>query len=458
MSSLIQPLTFTGVSQYSSDLQSILSRAVQLASLPGLQLQNQQTNIQQEQTLATNLESAMSGLTGAVTALGAMGTSKALAATSSNTSLVTATATGATSPATYTISNITSVARAASESSLTAYTDATTQAVSTTGTLQLTVGSTNYTLTLGSGQNNLTGLQNAINTSGAPVTATILTASSGDYLSVSANNPGATTLKLADDPTGANTQLLTATNQGANSVFQFNGVNVSTPSTQINTLVPGLTFSIAGTTTPGQTVSISLASDPTQISSALQNLVTAYNAVATQVSAQTGTGAGLLVGNSIIGQARQAMLNLVSYYNPSGSIHSLADLGITMSNTGQMSFSPTNVNALSNSQITDAFSFLGSATTGLGALQSQFTALSDPVSGTIAAQQTQFTATNLRLTDQIAAITDRVNILQSTLTTQMAAADSALAALHSQQSILTSSIQSLQYSTYGQQILSSQGL
>jgi flagellar hook-associated protein 2 len=456
-SSLISPLTFTGVSQFSSDFQSILTRAVQLASLPAQQLQNQQADLQQEQTDISSLGSSVTGLTSSLQALAQLGTSKALTASSTDSSVVTATATGATSAANYTITNVTSVAHAASESSVKSY--ASTDPVSTTGNLQLTIGSKQYQITLGSGQNNLNGLQSAINNLNAGVSATVLTTSSGAYLSVSANSPGATTLQLADDPTGANTQLLTDTNQGADSVFELNGLQVSEPATNINNLIPGITLSINGTTSPSQTVSVSLSPDPSQLSSALQNLVSAYNSLASSVATQSGTGGGSLTGNPIITGLRQSMLNLVSYTSGSGSIHSLADLGISLSTTGQMSFDPTQLNSLSDSQLNDAFSFLGSATTGFGGtMAAQFTQISDPVSGTIAVQEAQFVKENSSLSDQIAADNDRVNIMQTALQSQLEAADAAAAALQSQQAMLTSNINALNYTTYGQSTLTNQGL
>jgi len=173
--SLIQPLTITGVSQYSSDLQSILTRAVQLASLPAQQLQNQQTDLGQEQTLASSLSSAVANIATDMGTLADLGSSKGLVASSTDSSLVSATATGATAPASYTISNITSVASAASESSLQSYSS--TQAVSANGSLQLNIGTQQIPISLGSGKNNLQGLSDAINASGAPVTATVLTTS-----------------------------------------------------------------------------------------------------------------------------------------------------------------------------------------------------------------------------------------------------------------------------------------
>jgi len=46
-----------------------------------------------------------------------------------------------------------------------------------------------------------------------------------------------------------------------------------------NDLVQGITFNILGTTIGAQTVNVSLATDRSKISSALQNVVDNYNAV-----------------------------------------------------------------------------------------------------------------------------------------------------------------------------------
>ena len=46
--------------------------------------------------------------------------------------------------------------------------------------------------------------------------------------------------------------------------------------------------------------------------------------------------------------------------NSSSTIRSLSDLGVTFNDTGQMSFDTSTFNALSDTQISDAFKFLGS--------------------------------------------------------------------------------------------------
>ena len=458
LTSLFQPITFSGVSQYSSDFQSILNRAQSIADLPLQILQIQQTNLQQELSSANTFGSAVSGLTSAVQALGTLGT-KGLAANSSDSALVTAQATGATANATYNITNITSVAKAASESSLQGFADTTTTAASSTGSLNLVVGATTTPITLGSGQNNLNGLKNAINNANAGVTAQILTTANGDFLSISANSPGSNPISLVDDPTGAATQLLTSQNPGANTTFQLNGVPVSEPSTTINNVVPGITFTIQGTTQPNQTVAISLAPDSNQLAQDLQSLVSAYNAVGQQVDSQVGKNAGGLSGSPLVWQTRSAMQHLVNYYDSSNSsIHSLADLGISLDQTGTMSLDPNAISSLNASQITAAFQFLGSANTGFGAQASNLDAISDPVTGAV---HSLITSDNTRLntlTNQMGVLSDTIMRNLTTLQTQLEKADSAAAQLASQQSLLTSNIAALNYTTYGQSTLSNQGL
>src|SRR5262249_40213843 len=156
-------------------------------------------------------------LASSLSSLGTLSASKSLAAASSDSSKVTATNISAASAAVYTISDITSISKAAAETSVTGYPESGTDPVSTTGLADLVVGSNTYHLDI-TGNNTLAGLRDAINGEHAGVTATILTTGTGanpNYLSVTANTAGKTTLKLTDAPTGTPAELLTSNNQGA---------------------------------------------------------------------------------------------------------------------------------------------------------------------------------------------------------------------------------------------------
>src|SRR5262249_28055355 len=150
--------SFTGISNYSSDFQAILARSDAIAQIPITALQNSESNnLSQKQALIA-INPVVASLGSAVASLGTIASGQALSASSSDSSVVSVVNTGATAPANYTISNIT-MATAASETSLTSYSDATTSPVWIPGqnSFILTAGSNTYSLNL-AGNNNLTGL------------------------------------------------------------------------------------------------------------------------------------------------------------------------------------------------------------------------------------------------------------------------------------------------------------
>jgi len=456
----LTPLTFTGVSQFSSDFQTILNRAVSIAQVPITALQNQQADILQEKQLTTGLSSAVADLATSVTNLGNIGANQAVTFSSSDSSKVIVDDMTATTPTTYTITDITSLAQAASESTRSGYADATSAPVASSGSVQLMVGgqAVGDPITMDAAHNNLTALRDAINAiPNSGVTATILSTGTGAtpyYLSISATATGQNAIQLMD----GSTNLLTSSNPGADADFYFNGAHVTRSSNTIEGLVTGLTFTIAGETTGNQAVTISASSQPDTLANALQDFVTKYNAVTQLLNAQIGPNAGMLSGNPLIVGIQSALRGLLNYYDPTGTIKSLADLGIEMDEKGNMSFNQSTTgpdqspfDSLSSSQIAAAFSFLGSATSGFGQLASTLTQYSDPVTGAIKMQQDQYDTTDTNITTQINTLTDQANQMQQTLSAELQSADAQLAEMESQQQVLTSSIQGLNFSSYGYQ-------
>ena len=243
----IAPLTFTGVSSFSEDFQAILSRGETVASLPLRALQNEKSDLLQRKTLSSALQGVVGNFTSALENLSGIGDARAINGSSSS-SKVSINSVTATIPAQYTISEITSIASAASETSLHGY--GASDAVSITGTVRLTLGSNTYDIVLAPAKNNLAGLRDAINKLGAAVTASVMTTGSGatpNYLVLSASASGATTLSLTDDPEGAATALVTNANQGSNAEFVLNGVPVSKSTNSINDVVSGVAFTINAT-------------------------------------------------------------------------------------------------------------------------------------------------------------------------------------------------------------------
>jgi flagellar hook-associated protein 2 len=452
--SLFTPVTLNSVSQYSSDLQSILNRAVQIAQIPVQRLQNRDSTVLQQKSLLVGLQSDVAALSGSLQSLGKLAANQALTASSSNTAAVRVANTGATTPASYVINSITSPATAAGETSLSSYADSSSTPVSSTGGMELVFGSKTYDFTLVT--NNLVTLRDTINSLGAGVTASILTTSGGNYLSVSANATGATSLQLIDDPVsagnpgGTNTQWLTSTNQGTNAVFKLDGITVSEAGNTIADVVPGVTFTITqASNTP---TTLSLQSDPSQLSSALQDFAAKYNQLQSDLRQEEGPAAGQLVGDTVVTQLQSALRQIAAYTSPGGSVQSLADLGLEFDQNGTLSFNQATFDQLTDSQVSDAFKFIGSATSGLGGFSATLQQFSDPITGLITAEQNGLTTEDQTIQQQISTLTTRLNTMQSNLASQLQTADSLIADLQNQQATLNSSILGLNYVLYGKNI------
>jgi flagellar hook-associated protein 2 len=445
--------------QYATDFQAILNKAVQTAEVPLTQLQTQDTAVLSQETALGSLQSAVAAVTSSLTTLGVDGATGALSASSSNDSAVTATDSGATAAASYTINSVTSAASAASETSLTGYGNSSTTPITTgtvnAGAMQLMVGTKQYDFTLSSANNNLSGLANQINGLGAGVTASILTTSSGDYLSLQANSTGNAPLTLSDQSnlsvgtTAVGQDLITNTNPGSDAVFYLNGIKIDQASNAVNNVISGLTFNIVAPTKTATT--LTLASDPTQLTNDLQTFVSNYNSLVTAVQAQVGGSNGALIGDNSINQLQQAMQHVASYFSSTtGSVQSLSDLGITFNSTnGQATFDPAVAGGMSSSRLTDALKFVGSTSTGLGGFSATFDGFSDPVTGLIQTEITSDKASDSNLQTQIDTTTNQINTMQAGLATQIEQADALESSYESQQSELTASLQGLDLVLYG---------
>lgn len=446
-------LVFTGISRFSSDFQTILSRALSISSIPVRQLQNEQSNLIGKKQLLSDLRTSVGTLASTVASLGTLGASKSITAISSNSARVSVQVNGANQTGTHTITDITSIAKAATETSITGFATADAGTVSGSGDLQLVVGTQTYNKTaIPAGENNLTAVRDWINGLGASVTASVLNTGSGPtpyYLSISSNTSGAKALQLRTTVDDAGSNILTATNQGADAVFKLDGIAVTRPDNVASDIISGITFTILSKTDVAESITLTMASDRSKLATALQSFASNYNDVAAKINAQIGKTAGLLTGDTTIRQTQTALREITGYRTSSGAIRNLADLGISFDSAGKASFDSAKIYGLSDSNLSAGLTFLGSATTGLGGLSTKLTQISDPVTGLIKKQQDQMDTADARISKQVDDLNARIDYSQKTLASRLQAADALLAKLESQQTVLDASLKSLDLLLFG---------
>jgi len=426
---------FTGSSRYSSDLQQVLTRAVKIASLPLNLLNNQLSTLQSRSSALDSLDGKFSSLLSAVQGISTAADSTT--ASVSDTDVVAAHSDPAALPGTYSIHVVSQGAptRAMSLGTLPTVTDPNTQSITTSSSLTLTVGGTPVTITLTN--TTLSALADAINASGANVTANIInlgSPSAPNYkLSLQTTKLGNIAIQLND----GSQDLLSTLSTGSEAQYQVNGqpaTPISSDSRTV-TIAPGLTVDLLQS---GDADVVVAQSSSAQVN-ALSAFVTAYNASVDELTANRGQGGGALVGDPIISTLAQSLRSLAGFTGGSGAAQNLTDLGLTFDKAGKLSFDQTVFESVAAAHPNDVAAFLGSPTAG-GFLKSAIDTLNgleDPINGIIettrASAQTQIDHQNQRIEDE----QSRIDALTKDLTGRMAAADALIASLEQQVNYFT---------------------
>jgi flagellar hook-associated protein 2 len=438
----LQLASFNGTSQYAADIQQAINHAVTAASIPLTELSNNLTALQGQQSALSTLEGDFTSIQTAIQSLSSA-SAGSLSASGSNNDVATVSmnSSGAVGSGTYTLNVISPGAQTITLSDAgSKVTDPTSSSISSSGSFTLTVNGKNTTITPAS--NTLDDLTQAINSANAGVSAVIVnvgSSSSPDYrLSLQSTELGGDTIQL----TGGSQPLLETLSTGSDATYQVDGqpappaAPISSTSSTI-TIAPGLTARLLQV---GQTT-ITVAPDPSAAENALSAFATAYNQTLSDLGANHGTSGGALTGQPIVFQLQQSLEDILQYSGGGGSVKSLTDLGLTFSQSGQLTFNSSTFASIEASDPTDVANFLGSSSgtgTGfLGAATNALNGLTDPATGlfttTNKSYQSQITKDNSEISDTATRITN----MQNTLVEQMSQADAAIATLEAQASELT---------------------
>jgi flagellar hook-associated protein 2 len=436
MSSSIAPI-FTGISSYASDLQSVINRAVGIASLPLQQLQSQLQGMNDETSALNGLDSKFSALQTAVAGLAsALGPSSFSGTSSAPDAVSVSVSTGAMEGSyTVEVSSIGSYSTSISGASLPAVADPASSSISSSTAYTLTVDGHTYSLSpQGSG---LTDLAQAINASSAGVQASLVNTGNSDApsyrLVLRSARLGPVSIQLND----GSQDLLDTLNTGALASYKVNGLGAAIESdSRAVTLAPGVTVNLKQPTASGETVAVDVSRNLDALSSAVSSLVDAYNAAVDAVDQQTGPSAGALSGQSIVYSLYRSLRQINTYSANSSLITSLAGMGVTLDKHGKLSF---DAKQFSTDSVAALQAFMGSPAGG-GFLKAATDSLNGVEDSTTGSVKSAIKLVQDEITRQNGLITEnqrRINDLQANLAQQMAAADALLASLESQKSYIT---------------------
>jgi flagellar hook-associated protein 2 len=259
-----------------------------------------------------------------------------------------------------------------------------------------------------------------INSGTYGVTASVVTDSQGSRL------------VLASKTSGANGNLTVSSSSttftsaaGVDAQLTVDGVPVDSSTNTVTGAISGVTLSL-GSADPKTSVLISVQSDTTQASDAIQSFVTAYNAVIGSINSQytadpTTGNEGVLAGDSMLRTLQSQLLGMVSTpTSAAGPYVNLQSMGIEMQNDGTLQINASALSTALSSNFSDVQSFFQSTSpVGWGqAASTQLQQLTDPTLGPVAADISGLNQTNQGLTDQINDFEVLMTSTQQQLTTQ----------------------------------------
>ena len=263
-----------------------------------------------------------------------------------------------------------------------------------------------------SSTNTLTGLASYINNQkNLGVTASVVTTAAGASLAlVPQNSSVAGVITISNDTTGSGNGMgfpssynpasppaengmgFTDAVDGADAALTVDGIPVDSASNTVTGVIPGLTLTLSGLTSSGETntpVTLQISPNLTPIGTDINTFVSAWNTLIAAVNAgiqtNSSTGAaGALSGDTSVDFVQQQLLSAISssMSGNNGAVN-LQSIGIQMQDDGTLTVDSTTLNsALQNNFAAVQNLFQG--TSGVGqSIQKSLTALTSPATGAL---------------------------------------------------------------------------
>lgn|GEM_PF-720411 len=242
------------------------------------------------------------------------------------------------------------------------------------------------TINIAPGQNTLSAIKDAINNSNSGVQASIVQDGSGARLTISGSNTGkdfAMKISVADadgtntngsglsalayDPTTA-VNSMTQTIEALDSKVKINGLLLQQSTNQLKEAIAGMTLDLKKAQ-PGTTIFLNIDNNKTQLSNLVNDFVKQYNDTMTTLNSLSGynpdtkTG-GILQSDASIRNLKANLSKVLSQtVNDSGSLRSLADIGIKSNSKGLLEINATKLSSAIDNNYSDVGSLFAKTAT-----------------------------------------------------------------------------------------------
>jgi flagellar hook-associated protein 2 len=200
------------------------------------------------------------------------------------------------------------------------------------------------------------------------------------------------------------------------------GIPISSASNTVSNVISGVTLSL-GSPSPATPVTVNVNPDTTQATSAINNLVSAYNTVITEINSQfnvasDGSGGGPLETDNSLRDVQAQLLGALSYSVPGNSgIVNLASIGVNFNNDGTLSVDSSALNSALSSNFSAVQNLLQNSTNGFSQnLSTVLSNINSPGTGILSLDLQSVTSTSQGITSQVADLQAALAVQQTNLT------------------------------------------
>lgn len=359
-------ISFSGLAT-GIDSSSIVSQLMALERAPEKILTTQRTRLQNKAAEYGKISSLLTTLQGLMNGMKTVASFAAKSVSVADPTVATATAGGSAMAGKHTllVTSLASSQTLVSQSATNSGYASDTAKNFGTGTITIndtTGGQDPVNITIDGTNNSLQGIADAINASGANVTASVVNDGSASPYRLAIIGKDTNTYSVTASLTGGtyDTPSFAEKVAASNAVFQLDGIDMTRTSNTVTDAISGVTLNLLDTNDPSRTT-ITIGNDTAAVTARINDFITAYNDVInlinqnTAYDASTGT-AGTLFGESTVRTVLNTMQSLISskVSGLGGPFSSLAEIGITSNaKTGLLSI---NTDATRGVTLNDALS------------------------------------------------------------------------------------------------------
>jgi flagellar hook-associated protein 2 len=209
----------------------------------------------------------------------------------------------------------------------------------------------------------------------------------------------------------------------------------------LNNVVNGVSITLNGVSQAPVTLNVT--NDSSNVTSQLNTLVSNFNqtieGISTLTSFNTTTDQpGLLLGDATVQGIQNQLYDAINtVVKGAGDYSTLADVGLSINDQGQLSFDEDTFTAAYSEDPADVSKLFTDATAGFGTvLETDVKSLIDPISGSITQETNTLATQNLNYQSRMVELNSMVDATRSRLQLQFANLETVLAGLQSQQAAL----------------------